>query len=314
MPWQNQNRKSVIQQEQEREQQHKNQPPHLPNYQTTMRFLSHFFLNHTTQILQHSPLHQSMMRTTTRTTTIANVCRRTFFFSGSQRPRSLQRQQQVEHQYRRLRRRFRPSLVFLPGTALGFAQGAAITLGSTFLSCFLAIQVEKMAHQFLFWIRPELYGNVQQAYGLTDEQLMSVRTTKREPVVNTTITTTATAWEKPVVLQQQQQPQKEDEKYVDTTTERFYKELEEEEVVVVVEGKNNQLIEQNHNSNTNHKTSYNQTLFHNNMATTTTAATSTSSYQNSTRRQPRASTTSPSSSWWSWAYPQDEMVACSMTA
>lgn len=57
----------------------------------------------------------------------------------------------------------------------GFARGAAITLGSTLISCFLAIQVEATAHRFLFWLKPQLYVNVDQAHGLTPQQLYSVR-------------------------------------------------------------------------------------------------------------------------------------------
>jgi hypothetical protein len=54
-------------------------------------------------------------------------------------------------------------------------QGAAITLGSTVISCGLAIQVEASAHRLLFWCAPEKYANVEQAYGLEQSQLDSVR-------------------------------------------------------------------------------------------------------------------------------------------
>jgi hypothetical protein len=54
-------------------------------------------------------------------------------------------------------------------------QGAAITLGSTVISCGLAIQVEASAHRLLFWCAPEKYANVEYAYGLEQSQLDSVR-------------------------------------------------------------------------------------------------------------------------------------------
>jgi hypothetical protein len=54
-------------------------------------------------------------------------------------------------------------------------QGAAITLGSTVISCGIAIQVEASAHRLLFWCAPEKYANVEQAYGLDQSQLDSVR-------------------------------------------------------------------------------------------------------------------------------------------
>jgi hypothetical protein len=53
--------------------------------------------------------------------------------------------------------------------------GAAITLGSTVISCGLAIQVEASAHRLLFWCAPEKYANVEYAYGLEHSQLDSVR-------------------------------------------------------------------------------------------------------------------------------------------
>jgi len=53
--------------------------------------------------------------------------------------------------------------------------GAAITLGSTIVSCGLAIQVEASAHRLLFWCAPEKYANVEYAYGLEQSQLDSVR-------------------------------------------------------------------------------------------------------------------------------------------
>jgi hypothetical protein len=55
------------------------------------------------------------------------------------------------------------------------AKGAGITLGSTVISCGLAIQVEKTANRLFFFAAPHWYANVDYAYGITDEQLASVR-------------------------------------------------------------------------------------------------------------------------------------------
>jgi hypothetical protein len=55
------------------------------------------------------------------------------------------------------------------------AKGAAITLGSTVLSCGLAIQVEKHTNRLFFHMAPHWYANVDYAYGITEEQLLSVR-------------------------------------------------------------------------------------------------------------------------------------------
>jgi hypothetical protein len=52
-----------------------------------------------------------------------------------------------------------------------FAQGAAITLGSTAISCTLALTVEQSAHRLFFWAAPHWYAKVDQAYGLTEEDL-----------------------------------------------------------------------------------------------------------------------------------------------
>mmetsp|Transcript_17494 Transcript_17494/g.32792 ORF Transcript_17494/g.32792 Transcript_17494/m.32792 type:complete len:129 (-) Transcript_17494:205-591(-) len=59
--------------------------------------------------------------------------------------------------------------------AVSFAQGAAITLGSTAVSCALALQVEKSAHRLFFWAAPHWYAKVDQAYGLTEEDLQYAR-------------------------------------------------------------------------------------------------------------------------------------------
>lgn len=54
---------------------------------------------------------------------------------------------------------------------LSFAQGAAITLGSTAISCTLALTVEQSAHRLFFWVAPHWYAHVDQAYGLTEDDL-----------------------------------------------------------------------------------------------------------------------------------------------
>lgn len=56
-----------------------------------------------------------------------------------------------------------------------FARGALATFGSTAIACGLACQVEKSAHQLLFRLAPHKYATVDQAYGLTEEQLRSAR-------------------------------------------------------------------------------------------------------------------------------------------
>jgi hypothetical protein len=62
------------------------------------------------------------------------------------------------------------------------AKGAAITLGSTVVSCGLAIQVEKSANRLLFYAAPHWYADVEYAYGISEEQLRSVRHL-RDPIV-----------------------------------------------------------------------------------------------------------------------------------
>jgi hypothetical protein len=59
------------------------------------------------------------------------------------------------------------------------AKGAGITLGSTVISCGLAIQVEKTANRIFFYAAPQWYANVEYAYGITDEELASVRHLRR---------------------------------------------------------------------------------------------------------------------------------------
>ena len=59
--------------------------------------------------------------------------------------------------------------------ALSFAQGAAITLGSTAVSCALALQVEQSTHRLFFWMAPHWYARVDQAHGLTEDDLQYAR-------------------------------------------------------------------------------------------------------------------------------------------
>lgn len=54
-------------------------------------------------------------------------------------------------------------------------KGATITLGSTVLSCALAIQVEKHTHRLFFHCAPHWYANVDYAYGISESELASVR-------------------------------------------------------------------------------------------------------------------------------------------
>jgi hypothetical protein len=54
---------------------------------------------------------------------------------------------------------------------MSFAQGASITLASTAISCSLALTVEQSAHRLFFWVAPHWYARVDQAYGLTNEDL-----------------------------------------------------------------------------------------------------------------------------------------------
>jgi hypothetical protein len=56
-----------------------------------------------------------------------------------------------------------------------FIKGAAITAGSTLFSVALAIEIECLAHRTLYRIAPHKYARVDQAYGLTQEQLLAVR-------------------------------------------------------------------------------------------------------------------------------------------
>lgn len=55
------------------------------------------------------------------------------------------------------------------------ANGAFCTFSSTIVSCGLACEVEKCGHRLVYWWSPEKYASVEQAYGLTSEQLLAVR-------------------------------------------------------------------------------------------------------------------------------------------
>ena len=55
------------------------------------------------------------------------------------------------------------------------ASGATITLGSTVISCALALQIEAASHRTLFKFFPHWYANVEHAYGIPDELLATVR-------------------------------------------------------------------------------------------------------------------------------------------
>src|SRR6478672_4915318 len=66
------------------------------------------------------------------------------------------------------------------------AKGATITFGSTLISCALALQVEQSANRLLFRYMPHKYATVDRAFGLTPEQLQSVRHLRND--MNTTAT------------------------------------------------------------------------------------------------------------------------------
>ncbi|GAX26129.1 hypothetical protein FisN_18Hu245 [Fistulifera solaris] len=55
------------------------------------------------------------------------------------------------------------------------ANGAFCTFSSTIISCGLACEVEKCGHRLVYWYSPQKYATVEQAYGLTEEQLLAVR-------------------------------------------------------------------------------------------------------------------------------------------
>ena len=65
-----------------------------------------------------------------------------------------------------------------------FLKGAGVTLGSTVLSCGLAIQIEKSAHRLLYHCKPEWYATVEQAHGLTPDELAYAKTLQRQAEQN----------------------------------------------------------------------------------------------------------------------------------
>ena len=73
-----------------------------------------------------------------------------------------------------------PMQEFLKRAALTTSKGAAITLGSTVVSCLLACYIEAGAHRLVYRYFPHKYANVDQAYGLTQEQLDAVRIYRKD--------------------------------------------------------------------------------------------------------------------------------------
>lgn len=71
------------------------------------------------------------------------------------------------------------------------AKYSALTLGSTVVSCALALQVEKSANRLFFYLVPHKYAEVDEAYGLTREQLDSVRHLRRTRNNSSNSTTSA---------------------------------------------------------------------------------------------------------------------------
>lgn len=67
---------------------------------------------------------------------------------------------------------------------VAFSRGAVITLGSTAVSCMLAIQVERSAHRLLFSVAPHLYASVDHAYGLSEEDLQYARQVAQQRELN----------------------------------------------------------------------------------------------------------------------------------
>ena len=58
------------------------------------------------------------------------------------------------------------------------AKGAAVTLTSTCVSCYLACKIEVGAHRLVYKFFPEKYANVDYANGLTQGQLNAARNVK----------------------------------------------------------------------------------------------------------------------------------------
>lgn len=81
------------------------------------------------------------------------------------------------------------SMPFLPPSGrpfTTFCAGAAVTLGSTFVSCGLALEIEKNAHRLFYWYAPQWYADVDKAYGLSAEQLADVRHFSKKPLPSLT--------------------------------------------------------------------------------------------------------------------------------
>ncbi|KAG7368992.1 hypothetical protein IV203_031735 [Nitzschia inconspicua] len=55
------------------------------------------------------------------------------------------------------------------------ARGAAVTFGSTILSCMAACKIEQGANRLIYHYAPHKFANVEWANGLTQEQLDAVR-------------------------------------------------------------------------------------------------------------------------------------------
>ena len=76
----------------------------------------------------------------------------------------------------------------LKGFATTTIKGSGITLGSTMISCYFAIEIEKMGHKAVYAVFPHKYALVESAPGLTEDQLLAVRVyrTKETKVATTT--------------------------------------------------------------------------------------------------------------------------------
>lgn len=55
------------------------------------------------------------------------------------------------------------------------ARGAAVTFGSTMLSCMAACKIEEGANRLIYRYAPHKFADVEWANGLTEEQLLAVR-------------------------------------------------------------------------------------------------------------------------------------------
>lgn len=59
---------------------------------------------------------------------------------------------------------------------LSTLSGAAVTLGSTVFSLGLAVQIERVGHQMIYYFAPHKYATVQVAAGISKQQLEYART------------------------------------------------------------------------------------------------------------------------------------------